>query len=62
MEKKIVRTNGFPCPVCSGFINSSIEDLLGEKETICPHCGLKINITFEKSDKVSEILEKMKNH
>lgn len=60
-EKKILRTNGVPCPVCGEFIVSTIEEISSGKELVCPICGMKIKVTFEKSDKASEVLEKLKN-
>jgi len=62
MEKrKILRTNGFPCPICNGFIEANIEDIREGEKMVCPHCGLKINISFEPNEKAKEILEKLKN-
>ena len=60
-KKKILKTNGAPCPVCGEFIVSTIEEISSGKELVCPMCGMKIKVTFETSDKVAEILEKLKN-
>ena len=60
-KKKTLRTNGFSCPVCGGFIVGKIEDISDGKTMVCPNCGLKINISFEPNEKAKEILEKLKN-
>ena len=60
-KKKTLRTNGVPCPICHGFINTTIEDISDGKSMVCPNCGLKVNISFEPNEKALEILEKLKN-
>ena len=60
-KKKILRTNGFTCPICHGFIEGKIEDISNGGKIVCPHCGLKINISFEPNEKAIEILKKLKN-
>lgn len=63
MERKKIRPKemAVSCPSCCGSIKVSIEELNTTTEIICPNCGLKISITHDKSDKVLEKLDKLKN-
>lgn len=39
---------GMSCPVCSGYIPLSVEQLLKADNIVCPHCGLRLHVDRQK--------------
>lgn len=39
---------GMSCPVCSGYIPLSVEQLLKADNIVCPHCGLRLSVDRQK--------------
>lgn len=39
---------GMSCPVCSGYIPLSVEQLLKADNIVCPHCSLRLHVDRQK--------------
>ena len=50
---------GMPCPVCKGFIPTTIQYIISHDSLSCPHCGLVITIDKTKSHKAIEAFRKV---
>ena len=51
---------GMNCPMCKGFIPTTIYYIVANTELTCPHCGLKLRIDRVKSAKAIDALRKVK--
>ena len=38
------KVGGFSCPVCGGFIPTSMEELVTSSSLVCPVCNLQLTI------------------
>ena len=54
------RAAGFNCPVCSFFIEVSIESLLHVKHETCPKCQTEFTMNRHDSDAALQFLQKLK--
>jgi transcription elongation factor Elf1 len=55
------RPSGFNCPVCTGFIPVSIQQLLSVERFVCPQCLLEIKLNKGESQKALDALAKVKS-
>lgn len=53
------RVGGFNCPVCGGFIPTSMEELVTSSSLVCPFCKLQLAIDKANSRKAMEAMNKV---
>lgn len=52
---------GLKCPRCSGFIPTTIQELLTSSFLVCPHCFLQLTIDKGQSQKALSALMKVEH-
>lgn len=50
---------GLKCPQCGGFIETTIQIIINSTQLVCPHCGLRLNISRTSSKKAIDALKKV---
>lgn len=53
------KVGGFNCPVCGGFIPTSMEELVTSSSLVCPFCNLQLAIDKANSQKAIEAMNKV---
>jgi len=53
------RPAGFNCPVCSFFIEVSIQGLLYDPNHRCPRCGTDFSMNRHESSEALELIQKV---
>lgn len=59
ITRQQMRPSGLPCPVCQGFIPTSMQQIITDSAIICPHCGLRLTINRQLSRPAIEALKKV---
>ena len=53
------KVGGFSCPVCGGFIPTSMEELVTSSSLVCPVCNLQLTIDKASSQKAMAAMNKV---